>query len=62
MRTKDLAKNIVMWASSHSWRESIALSPEPRFLVSWEHLLNFIRDQTGIPEEQIAQWVDEAQE
>ncbi len=62
MTVEELAKRIVEYAATHAEQESVFLSPSPVWALNAHSLLNYISEQTGIPQERIGEWCNAARE
>lgn len=60
MTVQELVKSIAEWVAAHAERESIFLTPEPETTVNAYSLLDYISEVSGVPKDQIGEWVANA--
>lgn len=56
----ELVQSIAVWVATNAERESVFLTPDPRWEVDAYDLLYHVSAVSGVSEEQIGEWVDGA--
>lgn len=58
VKDEEKREALVKWIAAETWRESVFLTPDPRWLLDTWEVLDEISEIAEIPKETLSEWVE----